>query len=130
MKALDQESLYLPLTPKVSVYKLTDIGARLYRKRYDKVPVESEIDRVRKEHDNLEHGYGIMDLERVLSECGRYREVHIFNRSRAITVSGNRKYVPDVVALPVQGNFTEYIEYERGFHTQPDFNAKCNKCVR
>ena len=130
MKALDQESLYLPLTPKVSVYKLTDIGARLYRKRYDKVPVESEIDRVRKEHDNLEHGYGIMDLERVLSECGRYREVHIFNRSRAITVSGNRKYVPDVVALPVQGNFTEYIEYERGFHTQPDFNAKCNKMCK
>lgn len=130
MKVLDQESLNLPLTPRVLVYKLTDIGIRLYRKHFEKAPVESEIDRVRKEHDNLEHGYGIMDLERVLTECGRYREVQIFNRSRAISISGNRKYVPDVIALPVKGSYTEYIEYERGYHTQPDFNAKCNKMCR
>ena len=130
MKVLDQQSLNLPLTPRVLVYKLTDVGIRLYRKRFDKMPVESEVDRVRREHDNLEHGYGIMDLEKVLTESGRYREVHIFNRDRAINVSGNRKYIPDVIALPVKGNFTEYIEYERGFHTQPDFNAKCNKMCK
>lgn len=130
MKVIDQTSLNLPLTPRVLVYKLTDIGVRLYRKRFEKPPVESEIDRVRREHDNLEHGYGIMDLERVLLECGRYREVHIFNRNRAVSVSGNKQYVPDVIALPNKGNFTEYIEYERGFHTQPDFNAKCNKMCK
>lgn len=130
MKVLDQESLNLPLTPRVLVYKLSDIGIRLYRKRTGKMPVESEMDRVRKEHDNLEHGYGIMDLERVLSDSGRYREVRIFNRDRALNISGNRKYIPDVIALPVKGNFTEYIEYERGFHTQPDFNAKCNKMCK
>lgn len=130
MKVLDQDSLNLPLTPRVLVYKLTDIGVRLYRKHFEKMPSESEIDRVRKEHDNLEHGYGIMDLEKVLVESGRYREVHIFNRNRAIHISGNRQYVPDVIALPVKGNFTEYIEYERGFHTQADFNAKCNKMCK
>lgn len=130
MKILDQESLNLPLTPRILVYKLTDIGIRLYRKHFEKMPVESEIDRVRKEHDNLEHGYGIMDLERVLSECSRYREVRIFNRDRAVNISGNRKYVPDIIAFPAKGSYTEYIEYERGYHTQPDFNAKCNKMCK
>lgn len=130
MKVLDQESLNLPLTPRILVYKLADIGIRLYRKHFGKTPVESEIDRVRKEHDNLEHGYGIMDLERVLTECGRYRSVQIFNRSRAISISENRKYVPDIIALPITGSYTEYMEYERGYHTQPDFNAKCNKMCK
>lgn len=130
MKALDQQSLNLPLTPRVMVYKLTDIGVRLYRKHFEKMPDESEIDRVCKEHDNLEHGYGIMDLEKVLIACGRYREVHIFNRSRAISISENRKYVPDIIARPVKGDFIEYIEYERGHHTQPDFNAKLNKMCK
>ena len=127
MKVLDQESLNLPLTPRVFIYRLTDIGERLYRSRFEKAPVESEQDKVRREHDNVEHGYGIMDLERVLTESGRYKNIHIFNRRRAIPLPNHRQYIPDIICIPKQGNYTEYIEYERGTHTQEDFNVKCNK---
>lgn len=130
MKVLDQEILKLPISPRFFVYKLTDIGVRLYRKRFGKTPAVSEIDRVRKEHDNLEHGYGIMAVEKVLAECGRYKEVHIFNRKRAIPISGDIKYIPDLICIPVKGHYSEYIEYERGTHTQTDFNVKCNKMCK
>ena len=130
MKVLDHESINLPVTPRVSVYKLSDIGVRLYQKKFEKAPVQSEMERVRQEHDNLEHGYGIMDLERILTESGRYKEVRIFNRHNAIEISENKKYVPDIICIPLQGRYSEYIEYERGHHTQQDFNAKCNKMCK
>ena len=130
MKVLDQESLNLPLTPRVLIYYLTDIGERLYRTRFEKAPVESERDKVRREHDNIEHGYGIMDLEKVLSESGRYKEIHIFNRRRAIPLPNHRQYIPDIICIPKQGSYTEYIEYERGTHTQADFEVKCSKMCK
>ena len=130
MKVLDQEALKLPLTPRVFIYRLTDIGERLYRSRFEKTPVESEADRVRREHDNIEHGYGIIDLEKVLIESGRYKEIHIFNRKRAIPLPNQRQYIPDIICIPKQGHYTEYIEYERGTHTQDDFNVKCNKMCK
>lgn len=130
MKVLDQEVLNLPLTPRVFIYHLTDIGERLYRSRFEKAPVESERDKVRREHDNIEHGYGIMDLEVVLRESGRYKEIHIFNRKRAIPLPNHRQYIPDIICIPKQGSYTEYIEYERGTHVQDDFNVKCNKMCK
>ena len=130
MKALTQEILNLPLTPKIMIYNLSDIGIRLFRKKFGIAPVESEAERVRKEHDNLNHGYGILDLEKILIESKRYKEVFVFNRSRAKSVGGGLQYVADIIGIPVAGKYTEYFEYERGFTKQPDFNAKCNKMTQ
>ncbi len=127
MGVITQEVLKLPLTPKVFVHKLSDIGQRLYKKKTGKNHVISEIDKIIKEHDNLEHGFGIMDVACVLKESGNFSEVHSYNRSQAIPLPNGESYIPDIICI---GRHREYIEYERGNHTQSDFNKKCNKMAQ
>lgn len=128
MDAILQEVLNLPLSPKCFVYKLSDIGYRLYKIKYGKDPVESELDKIIKEHDNPEHGYGIIDVVKILNGSGFYQEVTGFNRKNAITLKDGKQYIPDIIC--VTKRYKEYIEYERGYHTQSDFNEKCNKMTQ
>ena len=123
-----KEPLSLPLTPKCYVYKLSDIGYRLYKVHFKHNPVEAEVDKIIREHGNAAHGYGIMDVEKVLSESGKYKKIDSFNRNKPICVKDGKKYVPDVAADT--GKYIEYFEYERGTNTQSDFNEKCNKMVQ
>ena len=48
----------------------SEIGVRLFRKKFNMQPVLSETAKIIKEHDNLEHGYSIVDLEKVLMDSG------------------------------------------------------------
>jgi hypothetical protein len=131
MKMLSKETLTgLPLTSVVCVYMLTDTGERLYKYKFGKSPVLSEATKVRKEHDNLDHGYGILEMESILRDTGRYKEIRVFNRSRPKELPDGFKYIADIVCVPNNAKFEEYIEYERGNHTQADFNAKCNKMCK
>lgn len=128
MGVLKQSVLNLPLTPKVFAYQMSDIGARLYKKHFGKEPTISEIERIIAEHDNAEHGYGIMDVETVLKESGVYKNIMSFNRQKAIRLPDGKSYIPDLICFTER--YKEYMEYERGLHTQTDFNAKCNKMVQ
>lgn len=128
MGALNQSILNLPLTPKVFAYQLSDIGTRLYKKHFEKEPVISDIERIIAEHDNAEHGFGILDVETVLKESGAYRDITSFNRKRAVRLQDGKLYVPDLICFT--DRYREYMEYERGMHTQTDFNAKCNKMTQ
>ena len=128
MGVVSQEVLNLPLSPKCFVYKLSDIGLRLYKLKYEGDPVEAELDRIIKEHDNPNHGYGIMDVVKILEDSGFYKEVSGYNRNHAINVKDGKRYIPDIIC--VTDRYKEYIEYERGMHTQADFNEKCNKMTQ
>lgn len=128
MRVVSQTKINLPLSPNVFLFNLTDIGQRIYKSKFNQKPVQNELDRVIAEHDNAEHGYGILDIEKVLKEKGYYQEISSFNRSNPIQLGNGKSFVPDLVCK--RGKFTEYIEYERGHHTQNDFNAKCNKMAQ
>lgn len=128
MGVLKQSVLNLPLTPKVFAYQFTDIGTRLYKKHFGKEPTISEIERIIAEHDNAEHGYGIMDVEAILKESGVYKNIVSFNRQNGIRLADGKVYVPDLICFT--DRYKEYVEYERGMHTQTDFNAKCNKMTQ
>ena len=131
MKMLAKETLTgLPSSPLVCIYTLSDIGMRLYKHKFGSKSVESEAAKVRREHDNLDHGYGIMEMQSILMATGRYKEISVFNRATPKELAGGLKYIADLVCVPLNARYEEYIEYERGHHTQVDFNAKCNKMCK
>lgn len=118
-----------PLCGRTICYQLTDIGTRIYTEKYKDRPVLSEIQMLIAEHDNPEHGYGIVDLAEVMRESSEYKKVSSNNRKNPLIISETSKYVPDIIALHKSGE-TQYIEYERGFTAKADFIAKCNKMAR
>lgn len=129
--ALDKDVVALPLSKNALFLWLTDIGIRMFKAHFEKDPVPSEIVEVRKEHDNIQHGYGIRDLERLLVESKRYKSVCSSNRKNPIDVEwGGQKlqYIPDILCKA--DRWTDYYEYELGTHTDFDFGMKLNKMSR
>ena len=132
MGILAKTTVPMPIGGRITLYKLTDMGARLYQFRTEKAPCPSEWERVEDEHDNLDHGYGILLVKEYLEKTGDYSQISAFNRAKPITVTvagEKRSFVPDLVCRHKKGH-TEFIEYERGNHNQVNFNAKCNKMMR
>lgn len=121
-----------PFSRNLSVYSLSETGRMLYRYIKHKNPVKSERDRIVEEHDNLEHGYGILFLyELLLQDKERYTEVSMYNRKNPIDYgSGNNKevYIPDI-KFKENGRIAFY-EYERGYQGQLDYERKFNKLLK
>lgn len=107
------------------VVTLTDIGSKLYMERYMKKPVETEYQRIVREHDNATHGYIIKDVAQILTDTGRYRSVSMSRKGNLIKLSDGKVCIPDIVCCLSNG--IEYYEIECGNHHQSDFNDKCNK---
>jgi len=129
MKILDKTELHVPLMPMVVLYALNEISVKLFKNKFKATPVQSEMKKVIKEHDNLEHGYGILSVGQLLADKSAFKDVIAFNRSIAINIGDGRKYIPDITGITEEGERI-YFEYERGTHTQKDFNEKCNKMCR
>lgn len=128
---LDSMSVTLPISKHNILVKLNDIGERIYETHFGEKPVKAEMDAVRAEHDNPEHGYGILDLKKLLEETGRYESVSCYNRQSPFNLEINGvalKYIPDLICKGPK--FTDYYEYERANHLQSDFNMKCNKMCK
>lgn len=128
MEILEEEKVNIPLKPKMTVYSLTDMGATLFEEKYEKAPVLSEAEQIIAEHDNLIHGYGIKTLADLIREFGIYDEVCDFNRRHPIILQDGNTYIPDLLCKKKEKK--DYFEYERGHHTQTDFNRKCNKMTK
>ena len=124
-----KEEMRLPISSKMFAYRLSDIGERIYQEHFSERPIACELDKVIAEHDNPEHGYGIMEIAQVLQAKGWYAEISTNNRKKAIKLESNKRYIPDIIGTTAQG-INEYFEYERGTHTQADFNDKCNKMIK
>lgn len=122
------QQIYTPLRPKMSLLNLTSIGQKVFKVKFNKPPVISEMEKIMKEHDNFEHGYGIKDLSTVLAAKKVYTDISITNRPGIVIDNKyNVRYVPDVKAK--YRNTEIYFEYERGTHTQKDFEAKIDKML-
>lgn len=107
------------------VVTLTDIGNKLYMERYMKKPIETEYQRIVREHDNATHGYIIKDVAQILTDTGRYRSVSMSRKGNLIKLPDGKVCIPDIVCCLSNG--IEYYEIECGNHHQSDFNDKCNK---
>lgn len=128
MGIIRDEKVNIPLKPKMMVYYLTDMGNALFEEKYGKAPVLSEAEKIIAEHDNLIHGYGIKTLADLIRSFGIYKEVLDYNRKNPIKLSDGNSYIPDIIGS--YGKQKDYFEYERGHHTQTDFNRKCNKMTK
>ena len=134
-----KQNVITPISAKMSVVTLTEIGAVLYKKHFkaDYIAM-SEYDKIIAEHTTPEHGYGIQQCAEIISNTKIdkkkiYVKVDIWNRKKPISVSSadgksSIYYIPDIVCIDKNNNKT-YIEYELNHHTKHDFNAKCNKMI-
>lgn len=133
---LIKEIIITPLSGKMTVYNLTSEGGVLYKRKFGKEVVISEYDKVIAEHDNLEHGYGILQCGEIIAELEAdnkriFEKVSVWNRKNPIKIKSangetNLEYIPDIVCVDSNGSET-YIEYELNNHKQNSFNSKCSK---
>lgn len=129
MGIFNRESISSPTKGKLFIYQLTDIGSRLFKDKFGKNPVPSEMDIIIAEHDNTNHGYGIKFVAEILREDGFYKDVCDKNRKKPIDLGNGSAYIPDIVCTD-ENDVKTYIEYECGNHTATNFNAKCNKMTK
>lgn len=105
-------------------YELTRKGLKWYSYLFDDELMPSEVLRMKKDHDNVEHGYFIKETKKVLQEIG-YHNVTMDRLKNTIPL-GDRQWIPDIVCESPAGQKI-YIEVEHGNHTQNDMDDKINK---
>ena len=115
-------------TPKGrhNIHSLTKKGRTIYEEYFQKKPVLSEAEKLKKEHTSYEHGYGIYFISQVFDENVNIKSVELINRKNPIKINSKMSYIPDII-LTDKHERKMYIEYELNTHTQTDFNSKCRK---
>lgn len=125
-----------PGSGNLMLYKLSPLGRDIFHYLFGKDAVEPEMERIRKAHDNYEHGYGIKKTAILIKnmECVREWQADIIFLTRrkeyVVQISENEKYIPDIIITFLNKKGKEiryYIEYETGKCNDSDFIAKCNK---
>lgn len=102
------------------------LGIRVFEEIFGKSPVESEVRRLTRENASKEHGYLIEDARTILLKEFGYKHVSIDRNKNTIKLNNGKKYIPDLVAT-IDGKTWDYMEVERGTHTNDDFIDKLNK---
>jgi len=100
-------------------------GELLFKGRFGKDAVESEMSKIRRAHDNIDHGYGIKDTAKLLSEKLGYSSVTIDRKANFIKIDETHSSIPDIIA--VKDGKTYYFEYECANQTPQNFDDKCHK---
>ncbi len=140
MKAEDDERVIratmcsVPGLPHFKVYKLTSVGQDVYTYLTGKDAVEAEMDKIRKNHTTLEHGYGIRQTANILQKSayiGENDEIIYLTRAKehSVKIGENISYIPDIVIKQTRNGKEKlfYIEYETGKCPDVAFFEKCNK---
>jgi len=132
MQLLSMTTVMLPVGKK-QLCKLTEKGVLFYREATGKDPIESQFTRIIRDHDNPEHGYGILYLAKLLEEKGVYSSISFERKGNSIKLNKDGEtYIPDIIAITKKksrrGNpYKHYFEYERDTHQIHDFFIKLNK---
>lgn len=115
-----------PVLPNGALNYLTEVGKAMFTFVYRKKPVIDEMSRIRKMHDNYDHGYYIKHTAKALEESG-YSNVCMDNHQNCIEIATGKRYVPDIIA-EFNGRKT-FWEVERGNHHDSDFFEKMDKAA-
>lgn len=111
----------------VKVYELTsEIGRLLYKEKTGLNAVESEKSKVCRDHDNLVHGYSILETAKTLETLG-YLDVSTDRKANSISIGQNKYYIPDIIGLNPITKQKEYFEVEFGNHNTVNFDEKLTK---
>ena len=130
MNIIAAAQLKVPTMVNALVVKLTAMGMKVYTAISGKQPVEAECDRIKREHTDLEHGYGIREVYLRLRDTHMFDDLSMFQRGKQQKLANGERYAPDILGVIHKEDGkkeTYYFEYEIGTHTPGDFDAKLNK---
>lgn len=119
----------VPLSGAFRAIKLSDKGVMMYKREYDKTPVQSEMSRILAEHGSVEHGYGIKSIADTLIANKTFKSVEYMTRRTPIKFNDGSSCMPDIICTD-KNDYKIYIEYELGNTTQTEFNGKMSKCAK
>ncbi|QST02983.1 hypothetical protein IMZ31_20770 (plasmid) [Pontibacillus sp. ALD_SL1] len=105
------------------LFELSDTGKAIYSILTKKNPVVPEKKRVKEQHTTYEHGYLIYDSARAFEEMG-YKVYTERDDLRFDLPGGRRK---DFDLIVEQDGIKQYIEVERGTHTDEGFFEAMDK---
>lgn len=114
---------------RFQIFKFSQKGEQMFKAKFNKEPAESEIDKITRDHDNVEHGYTIKDACELLLNYHNCTEAVMDRAQVSIKLPGGETYIPDIVATKENGE-KMYIEVELGNTPQKDFNNKCKKMLQ
>lgn len=110
------------------IFKLSLKGEKMFESYFKKQPVESEIDKIIRDHCNVTHGYTIKDACELLRNYHGCTNITMDRKIVSIKLPDGKTYIPDIVCN--KDNKEIYIEVELGTTPQFDFNNKCNKMMQ
>lgn len=114
---------------RFQIFQFTQKGAEMFKAKFNKEPVESEIDQIIRDHDNVIHGYTIKDACELLLEHHNCTNAVMDRQEVSIKLPNGETYIPDIIATKEDGS-KMYVEVELGNTPQKDFNNKCKKMLQ
>ena len=113
---------------RFQIFKLSQKGEDMFKIYFKKDPVESEINKIVKDHCTTVHGYTIKDACKLLITNYKCTKAVMDRQAVSIKLPDGKTYIPDIVAI--KDGKQMYVEVELGTTPQPDFNNKCNKMLQ
>lgn len=114
---------------RFQIFKFSQKGEEMFRAYFKKEPVESEINKIIRDHDNVVHGYTIKDACELLINYHNCVYATMDRQEVTIKLPNGETYIPDIIAEKENGE-KMYIEVELGNTPQKDFNNKCSKMLQ
>lgn len=114
---------------RFNIYKLSNKGNIMFKKQFGMEPVESEITKISRDHDNVHHGYTIKDAAELMETVHKCTNVTIDRKEVSFKLPNAKTYIPDIVATRPDG-VKMYMEVELGNTPQNDFEDKCSKMLQ
>jgi len=114
---------------RFQIFKFSQKGEEMFKAYFKIEPVESEIDKIIRDHDNVIHGYTIKDACELFLNYHNCTDANMKRQEVSIKLPNGETYIPDIIATKENGE-KMYIEVELGNTPQKDFNNKCNKMLQ
>lgn len=114
---------------RFQLFKFTQKGLEMFRAYFKIEPVESEVDKIIRDHDNVDHGYAIKETAEALLTYHECTEAIMDRALVSVKLEGGKTYIPDIIATKKDGS-KMYVEVELGNTPQKDFNDKCKKMLQ
>ena len=115
---------------RICLYRFSDLGEKVFYDLYKQDPALPEWNRVKRDHDNVRHGYLIYEVAEQLQKSALYQEISYGRKENTIRIpkedGSNTLYIPDIIAKKTDGT-CEYYEIEAGGNPMDFVTSKLDK---